>query len=178
MSWNMRNVLSIALLISLVFAKAEYLPSKFDEKCPFKDTVDLTGLVPFDNGSYVYQNMFIPSHKISEYNYRLGFRNFTEDADLHKRGCVCGNNKSCVKLCCEPGHFYSEVTYDCQQLPENLNEPTDITVTTVSGVKKSVNIFDYFIVQTGKPCKYLESLTAATDKWELQEVCMYINRQK
>ncbi|XP_075162357.1 G-protein coupled receptor Mth2-like [Haematobia irritans] len=153
----------IAIILSNVKAKENF------EKCPFKDTVDLTDLKPFDNGSYVYDNVLIPPSKVAKYNFTLEFDNCQQEADIHLRGCVCSNVRYCVKLCCEYGKYFNEVTFDCEMIPEDLNMPVNMNITMANGSMKTVNIFDYFIPQYGKPCKYLESLTFETDNWILLE---------
>lgn len=175
--FGMCSSISIILLVAIVFcipSNGVYgrtdVPLKQGEKCPYKDTVDLTGLRPFDNGTYRYNDILIPPNKVSTYNYTLGFRNTVSEVDLHIRGCICGLPKNCVKLCCNIGEYFNEITYECEQLWTGIRMPTEMYVITETEKQKLVNIFEYFVPQFGKPCKHLESLTMEVDVWDLKEV--------
>uniref|UniRef100_A0A1I8NS24 G-protein coupled receptors family 2 profile 2 domain-containing protein n=1 Tax=Stomoxys calcitrans TaxID=35570 RepID=A0A1I8NS24_STOCA len=158
------------LSIVVLFSSSSVLAEKTVEKCQFKDTVDLSDLLPLDNGSYIYHNVTIPKTKVATYNYTLGFGYVRHQAKSHLRGCVCGISQKCVKLCCKHGQYYNEETFECEKVPLHLNKPEDIDIAMEGGGNiKNVNIFKYFVPQVGKPCKYLESLTMEDDIWELQE---------
>lgn len=148
----------------------EYLPLPADEKCPYKDTVDLSLRKPFVNGSYAYQNALIPPDMLATYNYRLKFQNSVHATDLHIRGCVCSQRRYCVKLCCKNNHFFNETSLQCQKLPEDFQMPTEIEISMDNGTQDMVKIVQHFIPQVGQPCEMLESLSLKTDKWQLNEV--------
>ncbi|XP_075164486.1 G-protein coupled receptor Mth2-like [Haematobia irritans] len=139
------------------------------EICPFKDTVDLTDYEPYENGSYLYHNILIPDTKISAYNYTIQFRYKERETDSHLRGCVCGNPKRCIKLCCEIGQFFNEDTYECEDIPENFSMPNEMNMVMADGHEDLVNIFNHFIPQVGRPCDEPESLTHDGDSWALTE---------
>lgn len=139
-------------------------------KCPYRDTVDLSDVTPFENGSYLYENVLIPSAEVYEYNYRLAFRNIEEEAETHLRGCVCGKPKKCIKLCCKHGDYFNELTGECESIPEDMNIPIYLNVTSAEDEVKNVNLYREFVPLVGKPCWNLESLTLDTDMWTLNEV--------
>lgn len=161
--------LSLFMLVSLIHSVIAI--KNPDEKCEFKDTVDVTNLTRYANGSYLYQNIIIPEHKLAYYNYRLEFRNKSQEADLHARGCVCDakNKIFCIKLCCVPGQYYNEKLSRCEKL--SLEPPAELKIRLLDGHRhRNVNIFKKFVIQVGLPCASPETLTAGTDIWDIVEV--------
>ncbi|XP_073836876.1 G-protein coupled receptor Mth2-like [Musca autumnalis] len=150
-------------------AKCENAEIKPGEKCLYRDTINLTDATPLENGSYVYSNILIPNTQVVEYNYILEFRNISQEAEPHLRGCVCGKTKNCVKLCCKHGEWFNEIAAECEPISEDMYIPTDIDITMDNGDVKLVNLYHQFIPQIGKPCKYPESLTNEHDEWVLKE---------
>ncbi|XP_061394957.1 G-protein coupled receptor Mth2-like [Musca vetustissima] len=141
------------------------------EICLYRDTVDLSDETPYENGSYLYSNVLIPSTQVQEYNYRLEFRNMEKEAEPHLRGCVCGWNggKKCVKLCCRHGEFYNEIIAECEPIPDDMNIPLNINMTMDTDEEKVINLYREFIPLVGRPCPNAESLTQALDMWKLNE---------
>ncbi|XP_059225015.1 G-protein coupled receptor Mth2-like [Stomoxys calcitrans] len=143
---------------------------KRDEKCPFKDTVNLTGYEPLENGSYVYYDQLIPRTKLSTYNYNQGFRNQEWEVDSHVRGCVCGDTRYCVKFCCERGEFLNTLSHQCERIAEDLTMSFNINITTENLTEKEVDIYESFIPQVGKPCEEPKTLESNDHEWILTEV--------
>ncbi|XP_073841148.1 G-protein coupled receptor Mth2-like [Musca autumnalis] len=142
-----------------------------NEKCPYKDTVDLSDMKPLENGSYVYHNILIDDSKLAQYDYRLGAYDKRQKSELHWRGCVCDETRYCVKVCCQWGEFFNENTYECEKISADLNVPTDLLIisTDNNDDDRVVNIYEHFIYQIGLPCKYGESYTSEDDEWHLME---------
>lgn len=163
---------NLFIIISLfgLYLAGEVPAVNFNEKCPYKDTIDLTKMKPLDNGSYIYHNVLITDNEKSEYNYTLLFGDKKNASDSHFRGCVCGRPRKCVKLCCESGMFYNESTSECEMIPNHLNMPTTISVLFENKTEQTVNITEYFVPQIGKPCEDMEGLTMEEDSWKLTEV--------
>ncbi|XP_061394956.1 G-protein coupled receptor Mth2-like [Musca vetustissima] len=104
------------------------------EKCPYKDTIDLSDKMPLINGSYIYENVLIPRDQVAEYKYRLFFADNALEAEGHLRGCVCGRPKRCVKMCCEREEFFNEDTLACERIPEYMEIPDLISITMFNGI--------------------------------------------
>ncbi|XP_013116212.1 G-protein coupled receptor Mth2-like [Stomoxys calcitrans] len=165
---NMKvSTFAIVLLCATSTRSFEYTPTKAQEKCPYKDTVDLSDYKALENGSYIYQNVVVDD--MAQYNYRLAAYNETKEAEPHLRGCVCGHPKKCIKLCCEWGAFFNETSFFCERISKDLNIPIEMEIVFGDSVKKILDIFEKFIYQVGKPCLYPESLTMEEDKWNLLE---------
>ncbi|XP_005191197.2 G-protein coupled receptor Mth2 isoform X1 [Musca domestica] len=167
----MKLIFKLSILVILTgLLKCENLDLNLaPPKCPYRDTVDLSDVTPFENGSYLYENVLIPSAEVYEYNYRLAFRNIEEEAETHLRGCVCGKPKKCIKLCCKHGDYFNELTGECESIPEDMNIPIYLNVTSAEDEVNLVNLYREFVPLVGKPCWNLESLTLDTDMWTLNE---------
>ncbi|XP_075163341.1 uncharacterized protein LOC142235975 [Haematobia irritans] len=154
---------SLILLLSALKAHGE--------KCPYRDTVDLTNYLVYENGSYLYHDTLIPKEHVSIYRYRLNFRNKKISATSHVRGCVCDplNGRYCIKLCCERGQAYSELSLRCEHLPENDIEPTQLDVITEAGQRMEVDIYSRFIYQVGLPCSRPEMFSPSLDLWDFYD---------
>uniref|UniRef100_A0A1I8NGG9 G-protein coupled receptors family 2 profile 2 domain-containing protein n=1 Tax=Musca domestica TaxID=7370 RepID=A0A1I8NGG9_MUSDO len=142
------------------------------EKCPFNDTVDLSNYMPYDNGSYSYQNIIIPKANVSIYEYRLEFLDTRRPVPGHPRACVCGprhHGKYCIKLCCEPGEFYNETSLSCMEIPRYQNVPSEMTIMAEDYEQKLVNVFQKFTYQVGLPCDKPKVLSSDLDTWDILE---------
>lgn len=163
--------LSILILATATKATSSENPGQnLTEKCPYKDTVDLSNIKPLDNGSFMYHNTVIEEHKLAQYDYRLAAYNERKNSELHWRGCVCDSTKPCVKVCCEWGEYFDETSYRCEKIPDHLNVPTELTIISMDTPDRLVNIYEHFTYQVGLPCKHPESLTMEDDQWHLMEV--------
>ncbi|XP_059225654.1 G-protein coupled receptor Mth2-like [Stomoxys calcitrans] len=138
------------------------------EKCTFNSTVDLSGYTSFENGSYLYHDILIPKEQVAIYQYHLKFRNKKVPTPAHTRGCVCDpqNGRYCIKLCCERGEYYEEITSRCEKLPEYEIEPNQMQIVS-NGKRENVNIYENFIYQVGLPCSRPEMLSHYLDIWDL-----------
>lgn len=174
--------MNLIVYIYLLFILASKAASKrVDAPCAFKDTVDLTKHTPSENGSYIYQNILIPTDNVSSYHYRLEFHNKSKTAKGHLRGCICdaAQGRPCIKLCCQEGQFYNETLSVCQPLPDAQNMPTNLNILLESGEIQTVDIFERFIHQFGLPCKRPEVLIETVDIFSILEVryelCYHMN---
>ncbi|XP_075161141.1 G-protein coupled receptor Mth2-like [Haematobia irritans] len=166
----------VSILISWNISRILSQPSIINEKCPYKDTVDLSEYKPMENGSYLYQNTLITADKVAVYNYTLAAYNKPKESQLHRRGCVCGHPRYCIKLCCEWGQFFNETSSECEHIADDMNVPIEMEVMHENLNKSVVKVFEKFIYQVGTPCKNPESLTMDEDKWDLMENgIMYIH---
>ncbi|KAM7356226.1 uncharacterized protein ACRADG_002030 [Cochliomyia hominivorax] len=141
-----------------------------ENKCPFKDTINLTDHKPHENGSYEYQGILIPPEKQHFYNYDLKFLETNYTVPLHLRGCVC-DNKPCTKLCCKPGEYLvqSANSSSCEKILSNMKVSWQLPIELNSGQIEVVNIFEKFTTQVGTPCEKPMPLNPASDKWILEE---------
>lgn len=169
--WASIKLLYIALTIAATFLiHLDASDLKTREKCLYKDTVDLSGYTPLENGSYLYQNILIPKEKVVQYDYRLAAYNKSKEAESHWRGCICGPKRYCVKFCCQFGEFFNETSFNCEKISNDLNVPTHMEVISRNDSRQNLNIYEHFIYQVGVPCKHPETLTMEDDKWHLMEV--------
>uniref|UniRef100_A0A1I8NK33 Methuselah N-terminal domain-containing protein n=1 Tax=Musca domestica TaxID=7370 RepID=A0A1I8NK33_MUSDO len=129
--------------------------------------------MPYDNGSYSYQNIIIPKANVSIYEYRLEFLDTRRPVPGHPRACVCGprhHGKYCIKLCCEPGEFYNETSLSCMEIPRYQNVPSEMTIMAEDYEQKLVNVFQKFTYQVGLPCDKPKVLSSDLDTWDILEV--------
>ncbi|XP_073843043.1 G-protein coupled receptor Mth2-like [Musca autumnalis] len=155
-------------LISALTAR-EHVNEIKTEKCNFRDTVDLTNHLPFENGSYLYDDVMIPENETAFYNYTLTFRYKPRPAANHVRGCICDESKGrfCTKLCCERDEFFNQTSSRCEKLTKNM--PNEMEILFMNETLKKANIFEHFIIQIGKPCKNLEEISKKDIPWILME---------
>ncbi|XP_005189615.2 G-protein coupled receptor Mth2 [Musca domestica] len=141
------------------------------EKCPFRDTVDLTNHTRLQNGSYLYDGILIAADQLSYYKYRLQFLNTTQPAELHLRGCICDNSKNrfCTKLCCERGKFFNQTSRRCETLANTSGVPEEMEILLKNKSHKTWNIFKHFVIQIGAPCEKPQVLSMTDDPWILFE---------
>ncbi|XP_073843050.1 G-protein coupled receptor Mth2-like [Musca autumnalis] len=160
-------VLSVLLISTTIAIQTD------QEKCPFKDTVDLTNQTLLANGSYIYQNILIPKENVSLYQYHLEFLDKKYRTKGHPRGCACGpklSGRYCLKLCCEHGKFYNQTSLSCEKIPNNRNVSDELEVRMVNDkLYKSVNLFENFIMQVGLPCAKPQVLSDALEEWDILE---------
>ncbi|XP_037721782.1 G-protein coupled receptor Mth-like [Drosophila subpulchrella] len=123
--------------------------------CDFFDTVDISDGKRFSNGSYLYENLLIPSYLTGEYDFKLLANGSKEAVASHIRGCVC-KLRPCVRFCCPHnqiilgGHCYSNTTTD--QL-SNVDPFLNVTLNNGSVVK--MHYREDLVVQWDlpKPCE-------------------------
>jgi len=149
--------------------------------CDFFDTVDISDGKRFSNGSYLYENLLIPSHLTGEYDFKLLSNGSKEVVASHIRGCVC-KLRPCVRFCCphnqiiQWGHCYSNTTTD--QL-NNVDPFLNVTLNNGSVVK--MHFRKDLVVQWDlpKPCDeedlYSLDHQVEMEKYTLFEVC-FINK--
>ncbi|XP_037721779.1 probable G-protein coupled receptor Mth-like 2 [Drosophila subpulchrella] len=123
--------------------------------CDFFDTVDISDGKRFSNGSYLYENLLIPSYLTGEYDFKLLANGSKEAVASHIRGCVC-KLRPCVRFCCPHnqiilgGHCYSNTKTD--QL-SNVDPFLNVTLNNGSVVK--MHYREDLVVQWDlpKPCE-------------------------
>ncbi|XP_023034008.2 G-protein coupled receptor Mth [Drosophila willistoni] len=142
--------------------------------CDYFDTVDLSGIQPDSNGSYLYENLLIPGEFTGKYDYEL-----TGDGDEriqvaeHIRGCAC-KLKSCVRFCCH--HNLLLINSECQgNVNEILEYDPKLNITMEDGSVAEKHVLSEFVVQRHLPLPCQETGTYYLDdhdedyKWSLFE---------
>ncbi|XP_058982400.1 G-protein coupled receptor Mth2 [Musca domestica] len=165
----MLSIKNVIIFLLLQVKRLQLAPLTNGALCPFKDTIDLSGKRPLENGSYIHENVLISRTQVAEYKFRLYFGNNARETETHLRGCVCGKPKMCVKLCCRHDEFYNEYTFRCERIPKDTKINVYMNIAMDSGKKQRVNIYQRFVLQMGRPCQYLEYLLGDKDLWELKE---------
>ncbi|XP_073837031.1 G-protein coupled receptor Mth2-like [Musca autumnalis] len=157
--------IGIFVITALIDRELEIIP----KQCNFRDTVDLTKSKRLENGSYLYDGIVIPENETEFYNYTLMFRYTPQPAVKHVRGCICDESKGrfCTKLCCERGEFFNQTSRRCEKLANDV--PNEMQIEFMNKTNESVNIFDNFIIQIGKPCEELEVISMKEFPWTLME---------
>lgn len=133
--------------------------------CSFFDTVNLTGHLRHDNGSYQYEDMLIPKEYTGTYNYE--FRTLVDKVKVqpHVRGCIC-LLKTCIKMCCGRDTM-KYMNQSCEDIYPG-NKTIEVTYLDGSTVKDVV-IGDIFAVQEGRPCMSMYSLEPSEDNYTIFE---------
>ncbi|XP_065362436.1 G-protein coupled receptor Mth2-like [Calliphora vicina] len=141
-----------------------------DETCPYQNTVNLTNKLKYENGSYLYQGILIPSEKQHNYDYDIKFPKTKKPVSTHLRGCVC-EHRPCMKLCCEPDEYLDDKqnTSKCEKLTSEMKVSWELPILLKGDITKVVNIFKHFTTQVGLPCPEPEALVIELDKWKLKE---------
>ncbi|KAL7730780.1 hypothetical protein ACLKA6_003549 [Drosophila palustris] len=126
--------------------------------CDYFDTVDLQNSERFENGSYLYKDILIPSDKVGIYDYRITLYGSVKQVASYPRGCLC-QVKSCLLFCCEPGSTIKNYA---------------VNITLNSGNEMQVNVGNEFAVQVKfeLSCELLEDKATeeqAQDQWKLFE---------
>ncbi|XP_032592084.1 G-protein coupled receptor Mth2 isoform X3 [Drosophila grimshawi] len=139
-------------------------------RCSFFDTVDLTGSPSFENGSYSYMGVLIPSHEVGTFDYIYKHLGDRVDVPEHKRACIC-KIKSCINICCPWGQIYKdngcEIDTSTKLWPEKL-----MNVTLNNGSIQTVDIEEKFVVQSFRPCTEMFALQpelSSYDTYQLYE---------
>ncbi|XP_060650191.1 probable G-protein coupled receptor Mth-like 11 isoform X1 [Drosophila nasuta] len=102
-----------------------------NQKCEYFDSVDLENSQKYENGSYLYRGILIPSEKVHQYTYRETVFQHNKTVEPYMRGCLC-QIKSCVLLCCEP---------------EKSMRNFVVNMTLDNGTETQVNVINEFEVQ-------------------------------
>uniref|UniRef100_A0A6P4FPK1 G-protein coupled receptor Mth-like n=1 Tax=Drosophila rhopaloa TaxID=1041015 RepID=A0A6P4FPK1_DRORH len=141
--------------------------------CDYYDTVDISEGQRFPNGSFLFENLVIPSHLTGVYDFKLLANNSKENVASHMRGCVC-KLRTCVRFCC--GHYDILEENQCQNdtTQDELNQLDpylNMTLNDGSVVKRHFK--DKMIVQWDfpMPCDsmfYLD-IRDKTDEYSLFE---------
>ncbi|EDV41524.2 uncharacterized protein Dana_GF17466 [Drosophila ananassae] len=108
--------------------------------CNFFDTVNISGSVPFSNGSYSHEGVFIPARLTGSYNYQIDHRGSRWTVPEHIRGCVC-QLKTCVRLCCHHTQFWE--AGECIDKDPEDESPWDYSVNVTLMEDGSVQIMDF-----------------------------------
>ncbi|XP_068142230.1 uncharacterized protein [Drosophila tropicalis] len=165
-----KRVLSVVILIML--STADLAWSQLD--CHYYDTVDLTGIQPFPNGSYLYENLIIPAELTGEYDYRLtGDDDERIEVAKYIRGCAC-RLKSCVRFCCHHNlmFMHGECIGDTDTA---LEYDPYLNITMSDGRVVEKHVLNEFIVQRHLPLPCFETGTYYLDdridgyEWSLFE---------
>ncbi|XP_065361907.1 G-protein coupled receptor Mth2-like [Calliphora vicina] len=139
------------------------------EKCDFENTVNLTDQQKYENGSYVYQGILIPTEKQHLYDYHLKFLRARETVPQHLRGCVC-EDRPCMKLCCKDDEYFNDTgnTSKCEKLTAEMKVSWQLPIELKGGKTKIVNIFKHFTIQVGLPSEKIKAIDNTVEKWMLQ----------
>ncbi|XP_002065957.2 G-protein coupled receptor Mth2 isoform X1 [Drosophila willistoni] len=134
--------------------------------CTFFDTVNLTGYKRFENGSYEYDGIIIPSNLVGVYDYIYKDLVQRVEVEPHMRGCIC-QLKSCLNLCCPWGEIYvvDRCTNDSRARQRTWPAPV-LNVTFENGTTHPVNIFQQFSVQSFRPCTEMFSLLPEVNEYD------------
>lgn len=164
---NANFALLILLSILSQITSKEILNEIFN--CTYYETVDLTGIQPFPNGSYEYAGVHIPVEYIGTYNYKVLFEGRNTSVPEYKRGCVC-KFKPCIRYCCHRHRLDLEDDRKCIEEFEDF--PVNITLTDES--RKESTILKQFVLQLGIQiaCNSTFHLWqyGNNDNWSLYEV--------
>ncbi|EDW76942.2 uncharacterized protein Dwil_GK20993 [Drosophila willistoni] len=149
-------------------------PALSQLNCDYYDTVDLTGIQPFKNGSYLYENIIIPADLIAEYDYRLtGENDESTYVPKYFRGCAC-RLKPCVRFCCH--HNLMFMNGECiGDTDKALEYDPYLNITTSDGSVVEKHVLNEFVVQRHLPLPCSEIGTYHLDdriagyRWSLFE---------
>lgn len=112
--------------------------------CTYYETVDLTGIQPFPNGSYEYAGVLIPVEYMGTYNYKVLFEGRNTSVPEYKRGCVC-KLKPCIRYCCH--RYRLDLEDDRKCIEEFQDFPVNITLKDESRIEST--ILKQFVIQLG-----------------------------
>ena len=140
-----------------------------EEKCDYADTVNLTGCEKIENGSYRYDDIFIPREKQSNYTFRLNHLGERITVPLHLRGCVC-RDRPCIKLCCPRDQFFNNETKNCEKITADMKVSWQLEIFSETDTAKEKNILEKFTIQVGLPCIEPTISDPTQEEWKLMEV--------
>nr|XP_036671953.1 G-protein coupled receptor Mth [Drosophila suzukii] len=166
------------LLFAFFTAFLLFVPQSNTEiiDCDFFDTVDISDGKRFSNGSYLYENLLIPSYLTDEYDFKLLSNGSKEVVASHIRGCVC-KLRSCARFCCphnqiiQWGHCYNNTTTD-----ELNNVDPFLNVTLNNGSVVKMHFRKDLVVQWDlpKPCDE-EDLYSLDHQVEMEKYTLFEN---
>lgn len=164
----MRNLFISLFAMSLIIAEIfGDIPG-----CDYFDTVDLSNIKKFENGSYKYEDVLIPKEYVGEYDYEVLFNGNEESVPRHTRGCVC-KVKSCIRFCCHPQKMLVYGDRTCENYASNFSYETVLNITLNNGEQIEKNIMEFTVQQhLPVPCAkhdYLDD-TNIYQNWTLFEV--------
>ncbi|XP_046808536.1 uncharacterized protein LOC111687899 [Lucilia cuprina] len=141
-----------------------------EEICPYQNTVNLTNLEKYENGSYLYEDILIPPEKQNFYDYHLKFLRKRVSVPRHLRGCVC-ENKPCIKLCCEKDEYLNDKgnTSKCEKITSEMTVQWILPLLGEYDKVETANILEHFTLQVGLPCREPEALDKTLDEWILKK---------
>ncbi|XP_037940040.1 G-protein coupled receptor Mth2-like isoform X1 [Teleopsis dalmanni] len=164
---NRLLLLGCAYLIFLLPLTLARIPN-----CEFHDTVNITGSLRYNNGSYLHDGVIIPPKLIGEYDYEVLYDGLELTVGKHVRGCIC-KLKPCVKLCCRPKQIKKENLRECEiDAKTELELSPYVNITFSNGTEQSIHVLEEFYVQHGIPCYDAYKLTPDSeedDEWKLFE---------
>uniref|UniRef100_A0A1I8NKJ3 G-protein coupled receptors family 2 profile 2 domain-containing protein n=1 Tax=Musca domestica TaxID=7370 RepID=A0A1I8NKJ3_MUSDO len=166
--FTMLLITCIGVFVVPALIDLEYEPA---EKCPFRDTVDLSNHTALRNGSYLYDGIWINANQTSSYKHRLKFLDKPQPSELHIRGCICDRTKHtyCVRLCCERGKYFKPTSRRCEKLRDVHHMPNEMEILMRNKTRTKWNIFKHFVIQHGTPCEKPEIISLTEDPWILRE---------
>ncbi|XP_075161131.1 G-protein coupled receptor Mth2-like [Haematobia irritans] len=97
---NRMVFLAFTLISVLIVSNINSSENKLSTNCSYEYSVDLTTVTPLKNGSYMYQQIEIPSKFVHEFPARLSENDSYIESTLKKeiRGCICSVMK-CLYMC-------------------------------------------------------------------------------
>ena len=179
----MGNKTRILLAIFTLIGHLNFSIALSDQPCEYHNTVDLSNIPKFGNGSYLYEGVLIPSHLVGVYNYYMDNLTERKSTDPHVRGCLC-LVKTCMKWCCALTENLKSGS--CHLTPSNATVLSELNITTSANQHQTVDATEFFGPQPKfKPCARMYSLDPAKyayDEWELFQVyksalyiCTFVN---
>ncbi|XP_061395326.1 probable G-protein coupled receptor Mth-like 10 [Musca vetustissima] len=168
-------VCNIILLIC-IHINVHANPITFDRHtlpiCNFEDTVDLTNVHRFTNGSYIYENRLIPADQVAIYDYIEVFDGQRVPYEPHPRACVCQYG-ICLKFCCHPTKEILNAVGQCQPIEYEIPQSQlYVNVTLKNGWTLRRNVAREFIKLEGLPCPYPYALMPETykeEEWQIMD---------
>ncbi|XP_017039734.1 probable G-protein coupled receptor Mth-like 11 [Drosophila ficusphila] len=161
-------IIKFILLSVFVFnIQSEDIPG-----CNFFDTVDLTESERFSDGSYKFQDVYIPASLTGEYDYEIDYDGDRFSVANHIRGCVC-KLKSCIRFCCHHKRIM-DGNKCSRHINGNLTYDYTLNITQVDGKVKQKHVLNEMIVQQELPlpCEkhyILDTESNESDQWSLFE---------
>ncbi|KAH8365171.1 hypothetical protein KR084_004438 [Drosophila pseudotakahashii] len=144
----MRLIVGTVATIILLFmqvTKAEIV------NCDFYDTVNISTVKPFMNGSYEYDGLLIPAELTGVYNTTLLPDGSKKDVPSHIRGCVC-KLKPCIRFCCPHNHKANKGLCIGEMSKEELESHNRyVNVTLSNGTVAKRHFKEDLVVQSDLP---------------------------
>lgn len=145
--------LLILMIRSHIVSPIELVSSSKDLPCHFLDSINITAGFRQPNGSIIFNGISFPKNKIATLDYILV--NGTENVPVkpHVRGCLCGLEKPCVRLCCPHGSVseYTNEGHICSTHESAKDLESEIV--DKNNQTNTVKLHEHFVYVDHRPCK-------------------------